>query len=59
MKCNFCNGKKDFKGETGTMFMQEIPFLSPEPRLFVWIGNERAVFRVKYCPMCGKRLEDV
>lgn len=58
MKCDFCDGKRDFSSETGKMLMQEIPFLDPVPRLYVWVGDERAVFRIKYCPMCGKRLDE-
>lgn len=58
MKCDFCDRKKDYSGDRGKMFMQEIPFLDPVPRLYVWIGDERAVFRVKYCPMCGRKLDE-
>jgi hypothetical protein len=58
MKCDFCDGKIDYSGEEGKMFMQEIPFLDPVPRLYVWVGDERAVFRIKYCPMCGRKLDE-
>ena len=59
MKCDFCDGKKDYSGDPiGKMFMQEIPFLDPAPRLYVWCGDESAVFRVRYCPMCGRRLDE-
>lgn len=60
MKCDFCEGKRDYSGADHyeKMFMQEIPFLDPVPRLYVWIGDERAVFRVRYCPMCGRRLDE-
>lgn len=63
MKCDFCDGKKDYSGnpigcKLGKMFMQEIPFLDPVPRLYVWCGDESAVFKVKYCPICGRKLDE-
>ena len=57
--CNFCNGREDFEGERGKIWMQQTPFIDDVPKLHVWIGSEVSIFDIKYCPLCGKRLEDV
>lgn len=55
--CDLCEGKKDYKGiDGGKLFMQETPNVSPKPNLYVWIGDERTVFDIKYCPLCGDKL---
>ena len=58
MKCELCEGKTVFSSAGGTMWLQELPNLYPVPRLHVTIRDEFAVFRIKYCPMCGRKLDE-
>ena len=58
MKCELCEGKTVCNSAGGTMWLQETPNLYPVPRLHVTITDESAVFRIKYCPMCGRKLDE-
>ena len=58
MKCDLCAGK-DVKIEYGRAVLRELPFDLPTLTFYVEDSMAKAEMTVKYCPLCGKRLEDV
>lgn len=60
MTCDLCEGRRDYSGcdHYEKMFVQENPLISHKKYLHVWIEDVNGVFDIKYCPLCGRKLDE-
>lgn len=60
MNCLYCDGDRDdyvkFLPKANTGFNASIHKAMNEARLVVTGEYRKGVFRINYCPMCGKKL---
>lgn len=60
MNCSYCDGDRDgyvsFLPKINKGFNASVHRVMNEPQLIVTGAHSKGVFRINFCPMCGKAL---